>query len=65
MKKVINTIILGFLIVIFVGYIYGCFGTVHKNKDLINMLLKYYPEHTVEIIESDPNEVMILIKKGE
>jgi len=65
MKKIITGIVMGFLTIIFIGYIYGCFSTIHTHRDIINVLLEYYPDYKVEITDSDPNAIMILIKKGE
>jgi hypothetical protein len=44
---------------------YGCFNNISKHRNFINMLLEYYPEHRIEIIESDPNKLIINIFKGD
>ena len=45
--------------------LYGCFKQVNKHKSFINMILEYYPEQKITIIESDPNRLIIKILKGD
>lgn len=50
--------------IILILFIYGCFSKVNKHKSFINMLLEYYPNQEIKIIESDPNKLIIQIIKG-
>lgn len=67
MKKITDYIIVPFLIIIFIlAYVISfcsCIKNINRNKNFVNMILKYYPEYKVEIIESDPNSLIINIKK--
>ena len=40
----------------------SCIKKITHNKDLVNMILTYYPDYKVNIIESDPNPLIINIK---
>jgi len=65
MKNFKTYLILLLSIIIFNFYIYGCISKMNKHKTFINMMLHYYPDYKVEIIESTPNSLIINIIKGE
>ncbi len=66
-KNKFYAIIISYIIIIITLLIFfnGCFNTVNKHKPFINMLLEYYPEQEIKIIESDPNMLIIQIIKGD
>lgn len=65
MKQKNNFYMIIIYILIFLSVlIYGCFNKINKHKPFINMLIEYYPEQEIKIIESDPNMLIIQIIKG-
>jgi len=62
MNKFKTYLILILSIIIF-SFHCGCFNKVNKHKSFINMLLEFYPGYNIEIIENDPNSLIINITK--
>jgi len=50
-------------IIILILFGFGCIRSINKNKTLFNMLLEYYPEYNIKILNQDPNLILIQIKK--
>jgi len=64
--KLKNNYITIFIILINMAlYLNGCFNQINKHENFINMMLEYYPENKIKILESDPNRLIIQILKGD
>ena len=42
---------------------YSCIRSINSNRDLVNLVLEYYPDYEIEILEDDPNRLLISIEK--
>jgi hypothetical protein len=66
MKHLLITIVLALsLFFVFAGT-YSCIHNINSNRDLINAVLTLCPDdYTVEVLEDDPNRILISIEKGD
>jgi len=66
MKHIIITIVLTLsLFFVFAGT-YSCIHNINSNRDLINAVLTLCPDsYVVEVLEDDPNRILLSIEKGE